>query len=201
VLAIKLYLVVLLVFLVGCEAEYSQSLSIENTVYEALFLAIKKDAISPYYLVDKTEALWFKENAYDPDGWEDLLASNSEISLSVVKSLYNHNTESQSLNWKPIITNATLLPAKFADLNSENREDLCLVSADKPHIGVGSKDGGFFRPFYTVSRVGFSHEGKFALVKYSRRCAPLSGAGEFLVLLKFTDKQWLVSWSKILWVS
>ena len=198
---IKLSLLFTFVLLVGCEENYSPSLFIENTVYEALFLAIKKDAISPYYLVDKTESLWFKENVYDPDDWEGLLTNNSEVSLSIVNSLYQRNTISQSLNWKPLITKAILLPAKYTNLYSEKRDELCLVSADKPHIGVGTKEGGFFRPFYTVSRVGFSPDGKFALVKYSRRCAPLSGAGEFLVLLEFTSKQWLVSWSTSLWIS
>ncbi|MGX5174277.1 hypothetical protein ACUR5C_09680 [Aliikangiella sp. IMCC44653] len=197
---IKYYFLILFLLLLGCESEYAPSLTTEQAVYESLFLEIQGDAISSYYLVEQTEASWFKSNPLEEFEWRGLLQDKKDVPFSVVRSLYSRNQKSEKLNWIPVITNAQLLPSKYVDLNSENRDELCLVPGEEPHIGVG-RDDRFYRPYYTVSRVGFSNDGTFSIVKLSKKCAPMSGAGEFFILLKLEDNSWKYLGERTLWIS
>lgn len=195
------YLLVTTLFIFGCQDDYQPTPSAEHTVYEAIFLNLKGDAISPYYLASKTEISWFNENEYKEEDWSYWLEENGNAPISVVNSLYKQNRVSEGLTWKPIITNGTLLPKQFANLTPENTEQLCLVGETEKHIDVRHQNGMYFRPYYTVSKVGFSHDGIFALVKLTKNCAPLSGAGEFFLLLKFENKKWQTVGGKDLWIS
>jgi len=58
-----------------------------------------------------------------------------------------------------------------------------------------------YRSYYTVSRVAFSKDRRYALIKYSRYCAPLSTAAEFFQSFEYTNNGWECIGQITLWRS
>ncbi len=185
----------LILLLTSCAEKVPVHVAAEQMIYEALFLEIIGDAVSVYYIADQTEDLWFKKNSL-----QSSQAAHPEFPASLMGKLYEKNESAHELDWEPIITNGNRLSIKY-DYALASRAKKCLVQRDQSHIGVRHSSGLYFRPFYSVSRVAFSEDRTEALVKYSRHCAPLSGAGEFLVLFEYRDQGWHIKAEAVLWVS
>ena len=197
------WVVVLLpVLLSGCDSKPILELTSEQAVYESLFLEIQGDATTLYYLAKQTESAWFEENPFEGVDWQAWLDELGGVRIDLIRELYRVNRESGPLNWTPFITNAELLPKECARQSTGvDREKLCYVNEDQPHNGLGMKNGGFFRPYYTVSRVAFSRDGRYAIVKYSYHCARLCGAREAFVTFRLQDNRWQVVGGRLLWIS
>ena len=197
-----IYISLAFVALLGCAPKPTVTVTPEQAVYESLFLKIIGDARTEYFLVESTESHWFKTNPYVSEEWEKHFSAEDGLSAEIIKSLYASNVESTSLSWSPFLTNAKLLPSRYnKPARSVKQQELCLVEEGKGNISIRTKDGKGYRSYYTVSKVAFSEGGELALVKYSRHCAPLSGAGEFLVVLQFIENGWSVVSGKVLWIS
>ena len=81
----------------------------------------------------------------------------------------------------------SFLPPGPADL-----EAVCLVAGDALPLALRARGENYFRLYYTVSRVAFSADRGLALLKYTRHCAPVSGAGEFFLALRLEEGQWRI---------
>lgn len=198
---ILIILTLSIVMLSGCDSKPPMKLTMEQAVYEALFLKISKDAHSKYYVAEVNESDWFKKNPLDNKVWEKSLKELGNINIGLVKELYKINQKSTSINWVPFITNGKLLPSEYVigvDPGFSGKN--CLVPKNKANIDVRTNDK-YMRSYYTVSKVAFSTDQKTALLKVSRHCAPMSGGSEFFVTFKFQDNQWKMVGSRTLWIS
>jgi hypothetical protein len=183
----------------GCESKSNIELTKEQAVYETLFLEIFKNAHSKYYLVEATESYWFTENPFSESDWIDDLSDLGDIDIDIIKKLYENNEASTLINWIPFITNASLLPSRYVTGSRED-ENNCFVNKEDSNVGI-FKGGKGYRAYYTVSNVAFSRDANKAIVKYSRHCAPMSGAGGFFVVFQFIENQWKVIGGRRLWIS
>jgi len=190
---------ILIVTLIGCDSKPKIELTKEQAVYETLFLKIIGEAHSKYYLVETTEANWFKENPYEESDWLGKLEALGGINIELIKELYKKNKKSDPINWNPFITNAHLLPPEY-NVNPRKSNKNCLVPSEEGNVNIYKNNKGY-RSYFTVSNVVFSEDGKKAILKYSRHCAPMSGAGEFFAVFEFVDNQWKVVGGRMLWIS
>ncbi len=188
----------------GCEKHAPFELTAEQGVYETLFVERIGNTYSKYYLADATENEWFINNPINDAKWDEYLGELGNIPIELVEELYRVNRESHPLNWKPIVTNAEMLPSVFAiKAKPEKRNERCLVESGKGNIGIGesSKGKSEYRSYYSVSKVAFTKNGRMALVKFSYLCAPLSGAGEFFVAFELRENRWHPIGGRMLWIS
>ena len=192
-------LIIVIAILAGCESKPSIELTMEQAVYESLFLKITGNTQEKYYIVEVTENEWFQANPFNENEWSSSLDDLGGINIELIKTLYKNNNKSGSLNWNPFITNAQLLPPKY-NVNANFSGSNCWVEESEANIDVTINNKSN-RSYYTVSRVGFSKNNKNAIVKLSRHCAPMSGAGEFFIAFEFVEKQWKVIGGRTLWVS
>lgn len=189
----------LLVTLISCDTKQQIELTKKQAVYESLFLKITGDAHSKYYLVEVTESNWFQGNPFDESSWKHSLNTLGNINFELIKKLYEKNKTSVPIDWNPFITNAQLLTSEY-NVNPHMSGENCFVEKKEGNINLYKNNKGY-RSYYTVSNVVFSSGGNKAILKFSRHCAPMSGAGEFFVVFEFVDKQWKVIGGKTLWVS
>ncbi len=199
------YLLIACLVIFGPSCGYARTIELtaEQGVYETLFTKIVGNTYSKYYIAGATENEWFTNNPIKAASWEASLDSLGNIPMDLVIELYRVNEISHPLNWKPLVTNAVLLPASYAkNAEPKERDSRCLVHEGEGNIGIGSKTGkGAYRSYYSVSKVAFSSDNKLALVKFSYLCAPLSGAGESFAAFELREKQWHLIGVKRLWVS
>ena len=201
---IRYYFAIVLISLLSaaCEQPAPLVITTEQSVYETFFVERIGDLHSKYYLAGATENDWFKENPFDQYSWDNELEKLGGVSISLVKELYRLNEESHALNWKPIVTNAELLPDHYArKAEGKEKEDRCFVEGSKGNIGVYREGKGRYRSYYTVSKVAFSEDKTIAMLKISYLCAPLSGAGEFFITFELKDNRWHPLGGRLLWIS
>jgi len=187
-----IFLVLFIVAIVGCDSKRTIGITPEQAVYESLFLGIAGDAHSQHYVAEATENAWFKDNPFKDEIWKKELEGLGNISIELVKELYKVNHKSMPINWKPLITNTQLLRFKNSDdqkSNSQNEE--CYSSINESN-SENSAESRRIRPYYSVSRVAFTPDGKNALLKVSFNCALLGGGGEYFAAFGFKDNQWEV---------
>ena len=196
-----LSLIFVVVLIIGCDSKPPIELTTEQAVYESLFLEITGDTHTKYYVADATENDWFKDNPFQNEKWEKALDDLGGINIELVKMLYDINKNSSPINWTPIITNAELLPSEYViGVDPHTTGERCLVNRDEANIDI-MQNNKYMRSYYTISKVAFSQDRKTAILKFSRHCAPMSGAGEFFVAFKFEEKRWQMIGSRMLWIS
>lgn len=186
-------------FIVSCDSSYNTGLSKEQAVYESLFLKIKGNSHEKYYLAQYTESEWFSSNPFNESDWESDSSTFGGIDIDTIKRLYQISSKSESLNWKPLITNGVLLSSKIG-VDSLGKQESCLVEMEQGNIGI-VENGKGYRSYYTVSRVAFTSDQKKAILKFSLNCSPLSGGREAFVVLEFIEQQWKIVTGKNLWIS
>lgn len=195
----------LIMFIIGCEKQAPLELTAEQGVYETLFVErVGGNTYSKYYLAGATENEWFINNPINNAQWDESLDELGNIPMELVEELYRVNRESHPLNWRPIVTNAEMLPPSFAvRAKPEKINERCLVEEGKGNTGLeaSGKGKGEYRSYYSVSKVAFTKNGKMALVKFSYLCAPLSGAGEFFVAFELHENKWHPIGGRMLWIS
>jgi hypothetical protein len=187
-----IFLVLFIVMIVGCDSKRTIGITPEQAVYESLFLRIAGDAHSRNYVADATENVWFKDNPFKDEIWKKELKGLGNISIELVKELYEVNQKSIPINWKPLITNTQLLHFKYPDdQKSSSLNEECFRSKNETSI-EDSTGNRIVRPYYTVSRVAFTPDGKNSLLKVSFNCAVLGGGGEYFAAFGFKNNQWEV---------
>ncbi len=77
---------------------------------------------------------------------------------------------------------------------------MCFAAKAMPAIGVAIS-GRMFRPYYSFSKVAFSEDGQFAMLKLAYACAPMTGANESIVILRKNGGTWKIEGGTRLWVS
>ena len=199
-LLISLCLLVLLC--PSCDTKKPIALTPEQMVYESLFFEVVGSTYKNIYVAAATDSSWFSDNPIDEIRERALQNGAKLLSSELLTKLYQLNSSSEPIDWMPIMVAVTFLPQEFADSpNNSSTDSRCLVPRDSDGIGVYAKDGQRFRAYYTVSRVAFDERANTALVKLGYHCAPLSGAGEWLLAVSFVDNQWKVTESILLWIS
>ena len=173
--------------------------STEAKIYEALFSDIFKEIRRvSFYLANTTENRWFIENPFKEEDWEQTLKDLGDISIELVHELYRVNKFNRPINWKSTILDPIFLPEEYTlNSNNKNRDELCLVEEGQGNIDMYTNTGQQYRSYYTVSKVAFSQDRRYALVKYSKHCAMLSG-GEFLASFEFKNNKWNLIGYKVL---
>jgi len=163
----------------------------EEKIYEALFSDLFKEIRKPnFYLANTTEDRWFAENPYKEEEWKEWLKDLGDISIELVQELYSVNKRHSTVNWNCTTLDPVFLPEEYS-LNSiqKNRDEFCLVEKGKGNVNVYTRMGQQYRSYYTVSKVAFSKDRRYALVKYSKHCAP-SSDGEFFASFEFKENKW-----------
>ena len=162
----------------------------EHKIYEVLFykcLTIRRK----FYLAETTGNRWFKENPFKEEEWTGRLKDLGNISIELVQKLYSINNSHRPVNWNSALLDPVILPGEYALNDGQKKEDkYCFDEEGEGNIIVFNKDMKQYRSYYIVSRVAFSKDRRYALVKYSRNCAPSSDAGDFFVSFKFTNNAW-----------
>jgi hypothetical protein len=186
---------------IGHDPIPSSKLVTDNKIYETLFyrcLRIRRKL----YLAKSTENRWFKENPFKKEEWTGRLKDLGDISIELVQQLYRVNKNHVTINWKSTLITPIFLPEE-ASLNSinTNEDKFCFDEEGYGDTGIYRNDMKEYRSYYTVSRVAFSKDRRYALVKYSRNCAPLSGAGEFFQSFEYTNNGWKCIGHLTLWIS
>jgi hypothetical protein len=163
----------------------------EEKIYEALFSDLFKEIRKPvFYLANTTEDRWFAENPYREKEWKEWLKDLGDISIKLVQELYSVNRTHSTVDWNPTILDPLFLPEEYSlNSNHRNRDKLCLVEKGKGNVSVYTQTGQQYRSYYTVSKVAFSNDRRYAILKYSKHCSP-SGGGEFFVSFEFKDNKW-----------
>lgn len=192
--AARILCILLVGLLLGCDSEPPDAATAEQAVYESFFEVVAGEGNPLLFLAAATENDWFKANPFEEGEWDDYLDDLGGIPIDLVEELYRVNRDSVPIGKNPRPANVEFLPARSGG------EERCLVGEDEPHIGVRSQ-GGYYRAYYTVSRVAFSQDRTHALLKYSRHCAPLSGGGEFFAAFRLEGQQWQVIGGRMLWIS
>jgi hypothetical protein len=185
--------------LAGCDSKPEVKVTNTQAIYETIFLKVIGNTYNKYHLVETTESAWFIKHPYETEDWNTLLDSSDAITPELIKELYRVNASSLPLNWTPFLTNAKFLPSHYNDGPSQI-ENHCFVEEKDATIDIRS-NGSYYRSYYSISNVAFSSNNETAIVKYSRHCAPLTGAGEFIVVLQRINKQWQVIGGINLWIS
>jgi hypothetical protein len=196
-------LLVVAILLTGCRDSPSPVLTKEQQVYESLFLARVNSFSRPIYIAGASDSQWFVENPIDR-----VQRTSTDLGRLVpefprlLAELYRLNEVTQDLDWRPIVVNGVFLPASHAsNPRNAHTDERCFDASGEGSIEMRNAEGRRFRPYYTVSRVVFTANGEFALVKFGYHCAPLSGAGESLLLFKFQRKRWILAGSERFQVS
>jgi len=174
----------------ACDKKASIEITNEQAVYETLLLKRIGNTYTKYYLAKATENQWFVNNPIEQYPWNESLKPLGNISIELVKKLYEVNKNSQSLNWNPLITNSEFLSTNYV-YNPKNTD---------PRKHCFDEDNNY-RSYYTLSKVAFSKNNKIALIKFSYLCATLGGAGEFFVTFEFKNSRWQTLGVELLWIS
>jgi hypothetical protein len=124
-----------------------------------------------------------------------------DLPEGLLEKFYQVNQKSELLSWKPIMVNVEYLPQEYAGKLSEDPQGYdCLVPLEEGSVGISQK-GQAYRPYYSISKVAFTDDNEFALVKLGYHCAPMSGAGEWLICLRKVGLEWKLVWSLNFWIS
>jgi hypothetical protein len=162
----------------------------ENKIYETLFykcLTIR----SKFYLAKTTGNRWFKENPFKKGEWIGRLKDLGDISIELIQDLYRVNSSYRPVNWKSALLDPVFLPDEYALNDGNKRKDkYCFDEEGEGNVSALTKDMMEYRSYYIVSRVAFSKDRRYALVKYSRNCSQSSDDGDFFVSFKFTNNAW-----------
>lgn len=183
----------------------SLKLATENKIYETLFYKCLTMGRT-LYLAKSTENRWFNENPFKKEEWLERLKDLGGISINLVQELYHVNKTHSPINWETTLIKIIFLPEE-ASLNSANtnEEQFCFdeegYSDTGTYITTNDNESKEYRSYYTVSRVAFSKDRRYALIKYSRNCAPLSATGEFFQSFEYTNNGWKCIGQIILWRS
>jgi hypothetical protein len=205
---IQIFSICLISICAGCYSSTTYSVSNESKVYDSIFSKFGIDSSKPTYIAGASDSLWFKDHPIGPvleRAKKDF--NNYEVQggfSSLLIELYRTNRASQPISWQSRTTKIVFLPAEFSSQPKTDTEiqQRCLVDmvADEP--GIPPPQGWHaFRPYYTLSKVVFSKNGRHALVKYGYHCAPMSGATEGLALLRLENNRWVVIDGMVLWIS
>ena len=76
--------------LVGCDSKPAIEITMEQAVYESLFLKITGNAHSKYFIVEVTESEWFNNNPFDENDWVSKLDDMGGINIELIKKLYEN---------------------------------------------------------------------------------------------------------------
>ena len=162
----------------------------ENKIYETLFykcLTIRRK----FYLAETTGNRWFKENPFKKEEWTGHLKDLGDISIELVQELYRKNINYRPVNWNSTLLDPVFLPDEYTLNNGRKKEDkYCFDEKAEGNLSTFYKEMKESRSYYIVSRVAFSKDRRYALVKYSINCSPSSGDGDFFVSFKFTNNGW-----------
>jgi hypothetical protein len=162
----------------------------ENKIYETLFykcLTIRRK----FYLVKTTGNRWFKEHPFKKEEWIGRLKDLGGISIELVQDLYRINSSYRPANWKSDLLDPVFLPDEYALNDGRKKKDkYCFDEKGEGNVSAFTKDMKEYRSYYIVSRVAFSKDHRYALVKYTINCSPSGGDGDFLVSFKFTNNAW-----------
>jgi len=171
----------------------------EEKIYEALFSDLFKEIMHvSFYLANTTENRWFIKNPFKKEYWGQKLKDLGGISIELVQELYRVNKTNRHVNWKSAILDPIFLQEEYTlNSNNKNTDELCLVEEGQGNVDMYTNTGKQYRSYYTVSKVAFSKDRRYALVKYSKHCAPLSG-GEFLASFEFKNNKWNLIGYKVL---
>ena len=184
----KPYLIILSIFLFGCESPEKEPLSLthEQAVYESVALKYINSMAKEVKVLNKTNGIWFQNHTLselkDRSTWKEY---GKEIHFKapelLLERLYALNQEIKDINWSPIIINGILEPA-------DN------------HSPFKSGPRNEQSSYYSFSRVAFTGDKKTALVKFTHHCPALCG-GEWIVYLEFEEQRWSIVDAIALWVS
>ncbi len=163
----------------------------EEKIYEALFYDLFKEIRKPsFYLANTTEHRWFAENPYKEQDWKEWLKDLGDIPIKLVQDLYSINETQGTVNWNSGILAPVFLPEEYSlNSNHKDTDEFCLVGKEKGNVDVYTQKGRQYLSYYTVSKVAFSNDRRYALLKYSKHCAPSTG-GEFFASFEFKDNKW-----------
>lgn len=162
----------------------------DEAVYESLFLYLYKGSYETLFIANATESKWFKNNPISQVN-EDEIAKLHGIHPKLLQQLYEINAEQRPLNWMPDLINASFLKGYYANIEKDRRDKTCYVDRRDTTIDKFTIKS-YLRAYYTVSKVAYSNDRMIALLKYTYHCSPKSGAGDWLVTLRFEDNNWQV---------
>ena len=194
---------VIIIVIMGCDSKEPVNLSYEQAILESLFVTVVGNAHQNIYIANATDSAWFLEYTID-DVLEVSGVKNAKyLTPDLLRNLYAINKKQEPLDWNPLMITATKLPARYASKPMHQyRKDLCLVNVYDSNIGVYSGEGmKGFRSYYSVSKVAIDEANQLAVLKIGYYCAPLSGAGEWLVVMSFENKRWVIKEAINFWIS
>jgi len=187
--------------LISCDKNDGYRLGLEEQVYESVFHHVIKDVNKKVYIASNTDSTWFVREKIEEVKKYISRIKEAELPVELLEPLYRTNQTSNKITWSPIIINAEFLPEEYASNLKENKSGYnCLVETGKGNVGIRTKSKEY-RSYYTISKVIFSKNKDQALLKVGKHCAPMSGAGEWLVALRKVGMEWKISGSLMFWIS
>lgn len=161
-------------------------------------------------IASMSDSRWFSENSVEDIVRSDLNPLGNQVPwlssehTALLRRLFQANKNDGVLDWSPSNIRVRVMSGSFrAKPRGDEVKTMCFSDEVGRPIGVSTDANGEsrFRSYYSFSKVAFSGDGHFAMLKIAFACAPMSGAHESLLLLRKSERFWSIESGRRLWVS